>query len=114
MCVVCAVLMVFGVTELGRVIAFWWRKPDTRRTFALVVAPQGPEDCEAAVQAGAELLRWLDLEGPCRLICLNREEDPEVERICRYLSLQYPGLVVCKREDLVYHIESAEEEGENA
>lgn len=104
LCVVCAVLMVFGVTELVRVVAFWWRRPETARRFTLVVAPEGPGDCEAVVRAVAERVRWLDLAGPCRILCLNLGEDPEVEKICRFLALRYPYLRVCKREDLVYHI----------
>ena len=103
-CVVCAVLMVFGVTELVRVVAFWWRKPETARPFSIVVEPKGPQDCEAAVRAVAERVRWLDLAGPCRILCVDRQGDPELEKICRFLALQYPYLQVCKREDLVYHI----------
>ena len=103
-CVVCAVLMIFGVTELVRVIVFWWLRPDTSHAFSIVVAPESAEDCECVVRAAAERMRWLDFKGPCRLVCVNRTEDPEIDSICRFLSLRYPYLKVSKTGDLVYHI----------
>ncbi len=102
-CAVCVVLMVFGVTELVRVLTFWWTKPLTGKRFSLVIVPDGAEDCECAVRAAAERIRWLDLKGPCRLVCVNQSGDPEIDSICRFLTLRYPYLRVCKKEDLVYH-----------
>lgn len=102
-CVVCVVLMVFGVTELVRVLVFWWQKPLTRRPFTLVLPLESAEECECAVRAAAERIRWLDLNGPCRLVCVNLSGDPEIDSICRFLRLRYPYLGVCKKEDLVYH-----------
>lgn len=102
--VVCAVLMVLGIGELLRLIAFWWRRPTSALPFSIVVAPHGPEDCEAVVRAMGERIRWLELKGPCKLVCLNTGDSREIERICRLLALRYPYLEVCKTEDLVYHI----------
>ena len=100
--VFCTVLMVLGAAELVRLCAFWWHKPLRDAKCSVVVIPEGPEDCEYAVRAAAERLRWLGGEDR-RLICVNLRDDPEVERICRYLSLQYPYLRLSKTEDLVYH-----------
>lgn len=102
-CVICAILMVFGITELVRVLVFWWTRPLTDRAFSLVIMPESAEDCESAVRAAAERMRWLDLKGPCRLICVNKSGDPEIDSICRFLMLRYPYLRVCKKENLVYH-----------
>ena len=99
----CTVLMVLGAAELVRLLAFWWHKPLTETNCSVVVIPEGPEDCEYAVRTAAERLRWLGGEDR-RLICVNRNDDPEVERICRYLLLQYPYLRLSKTEDLVYHL----------
>lgn len=95
--------MIFGVTELVRVVVFWWMRPLTAGKFSVVVEPKGAEDCECAVRAAAERMRWLDLKGPCRLVCLNSRNDPEIDRICRFLALRYPYLEVFKPEDLVYN-----------
>lgn len=100
LCVLCAVLMIFGVAELLRVIVFWGLKPGNTKGFTVVVAPEGAEDCEAKVRAAAERIRWLDQKGSCRLICVNRKEDAEVERICLYLSLRYPWLKTAKPTEL--------------
>lgn len=100
----CGVLMVLGITELVRLVVFWWVRPEKPGEFTIVVAPRGPEECEALVRAAAERMRWLDLKGPCGLICLNRDENEETLRICRFLALRYPYLKVSKQEDLVYNI----------
>lgn len=95
-CVVCVVLMVLGVTELVRLLVFWWQKPLTGGAFSLLVAPESAEECECVLRAAAERLRWLDLKGPCRLVCVNRNGDPEIDKVCRLLALRYPFLRVCK------------------
>ncbi len=95
--------MVFGVTEFVRVLVFWWTKPLTEKRFSLVIAPENGEDCECAVRAAAERMRWLDLKGPCRLVCVNKNGDPEIDSVCRFLMLRYPYLRVCKMEDMVYY-----------
>lgn len=102
LCVLCAVLMILGVTELVRLLTFWWSKSLTDTRLSVVVVPESPEDCEYTVRMAAERLRWLDVKGG-RLICVNHSGDPEIDRICRYLLLQYPYLRLSKPEDLVYH-----------
>lgn len=102
--VLCVVLMVLGVTELVRILIFWWLRPDTSREFSIVVEPESAETCEYLVRAAAERMRWLNFKGPCRLICVNRTADPEIDSICRFLALRYPYLKVSKTEDLVYNI----------
>lgn len=101
-CVICVVLMILGASELLRLLVFWWTGPLTRTDFSLVVAPKNAEDCECTVRAAAERIRWLDLKGSCRIICVNKSEDPEIDRICRFLMLRYPYLRVSKIGDLVY------------
>lgn len=106
LCVAGAVLMILGAAELARLVTFWATRPAEGETLVLVAAPTGPQDCEALVRAAAERARWMG--GRCRLICLVEEETPELLSICRFLSLQYPYLRVCKKEDLVYHITEEE------
>lgn len=108
-CVICVVLMVFGVAELTRVLVFWWQKPLTSRGFLLVVEPRNAEECECTLRAAAERLRWLDCKGPCRLVCVNRRGDPEIDSICRFLMLRYPFLRVCKAEEVVYNLQERED-----
>lgn len=98
--IVGTVLLVLGVTELVRLLAFRWTKPLTGGSFALVAAPESGEDCECVLRAAAERIRWLDLKGPCRLVCLNRRGDPEIDSICRFLQLRHPFLTVCRPEEL--------------
>lgn len=100
---VCAVLMILGVSELVRLLVFWWTKPLTDKQFSVVVTPKSAEECEAVVRAAAERMRWLDMKGGYKLVCVNRSNDGEIDRICRYLMLRYPFLRVSKTEDLVYY-----------
>ncbi len=102
--VFCGALMILGVAELVRLVVFWWVRPEKPGDFTLVVAPETPEECESLVRSAAERMRWLDLKGPCGLICLNKDEDQEILKICRFLALRYPYLKVSKQEDLVYNI----------
>ncbi len=102
LCAAGVVLMVLGAAELARLVVFWATRPVEGEKLALVVAPTGPEDCESLVRAAAERARWMG--GTCRLVCLIDGESEELMSICRFLSLQYPYLRVCKKEDLVYHI----------
>lgn len=103
-CVVCVILMVLGVAELARLLVFWWSKPLTEGKLTLVVSPESPEECECVLRSAMERIRWLDVKGPVKVICLNRGGDREIEKICRLLSLRYPYLCVCKTEDLVYNL----------
>lgn len=111
-CVICAVLMVLGISELVRLLVFWWTRPLTGKSFSIVVAPESAEDCECTVRAAAERMRWLDLKGPCRLVCVNRTGDSEIDRICHFLMLRYPYLRVSKTQDLVYYCMEKKQECE--
>ena len=91
LCAAGAVLMILGAAELCRLVVFWATKPIEGGRLALLVFPQGAEDCEA---------RWMG--GGCGLICVLPEETPELLSICRFLRLRYPEMRVCKREELVY------------
>lgn len=104
-CVLCAALMALGAAELVRLAAFRWMAPLTGKKFALLIRPDSAEECECVVRAAAERIRWLELKGPCELLCLNPTGDEEIERICRFLRLRYPFLRVCKTCDLVYNLE---------
>ena len=108
--VLCAVLMVFGIAELVRPLVFWWLKPETAQEFSIVVSPGSADSCEYLVRSAAERMRWLNLKAPCRLVCVNLSDDPEIDSICRFLALRYPYLKVSKREDLVYTILDREED----
>ncbi len=100
LCAAGAVLMILGAAELCRLVVFWATKPIEGGRLALLVFPQGAEDCEALVRAAAERARWMG--GGCGLICVLPEETPELLSICRFLRLRYPEMRVCKREELVY------------
>ena len=38
----------------------------------------------------AERVKWLDLYGMCRIVCLNPTNDPEIDAIIRRLVQKYP------------------------
>lgn len=98
-----AFLAALGLVELVRWGIFWLLKPAAPQTGAFVVIPTNGEDCEQLVRGAMVRLRWMDW-GRCKLLCLNRDEDPQVEAVCKILERRYPDLRLCKQEDLVYHI----------
>ncbi len=106
--VFCSVLMVLGVTELIRVLSFWWLGSRCGEKITLVVTPESGESCEYLVRTAAQRMSWMNLKGPCRLLCVNAENDPEIDSICRFLALRYPYLKVSKKEELVYNILESE------
>ncbi len=106
--VFCGVLMVLGVTELIRTLAFWLFDSRSGEKLTLVVAPEDGESCESLVRTAAQRISWMNLKGPCRLLCVNAENDPEIDSVCRFLALRYPYLKVSKTEELVYNILESE------
>lgn len=98
-----AFLAVLGLVDLIRMGIFWLLRPSKPENGALVVIPTNGEDCEQLVRGAAARLRWLEWEN-CKLLCLNRNEDPQIEVVCKILERRYPNLRLCKRENLVYHM----------
>lgn len=97
-------LSTLGLVEVVRHVVMWaYRTKDETQTIVLV-APLGAGDCEMCVRAAAERLSWMEKRRTCRLICLNRNADPEVAEICQHLQGQYSTLVVSNYEDLTYNI----------
>ncbi len=58
--------------------------------FTVYAAVRIPEEAEYVVRSVLERVKWLDLYGMCRVVCLNESEDPEVEDVLRRLILKYP------------------------
>lgn len=102
---ICTALMVLGAAELVRIFVFLWASPAPGEELVVTVRINSAEECEYAVRAAAERIRWQEGKGSCRLLCIDQTEDPEVAQICGFLSLRYPYLRLCKSSDLVYHMQ---------
>ena len=96
-------LAALGLLELVRMAVFWMLRPQRPHREALVVIPESDEDCEQLIRGGMARLRWMDWPD-CKLVCLNRDDDPQVEAIARILERRYPQLRLSKPENLVYDI----------
>ena len=96
-------LAALGLLELVRMAVFWMLRPQRPHRGALVVIPESGEDCEQLIRSGMARLRWMDWPD-CNLVCLNRDDDPQVEAIARILERRYPQLRLSKPENLVYDI----------
>ena len=90
----CAILMILGAVQLCRFFSFRWTKSLTKGGLSILVRPQSAEECEVVLRAAVERLRWLDCKGPCEVLCLNLQRDPEIDKICRLLSLHFPAVRV--------------------
>lgn len=96
-------LAALGLLELVRMAVFWMLRPQRPHRGALVVIPESGEDCEQLIRSGMARLRWMDWPD-CNLVCLNRDDDPQVEAIARILERRYPQLRLSKPGNLVYDI----------
>ena len=99
-CIICAVLMILGAAELIRLVILWLTRPMPGTCLSVVAAPRSGEDCESAVRAAAQRMDMMELRSPCKLICLNAKNDPEISRICTFLKHEYPALEVCGSQEL--------------
>lgn len=108
--IIVVLLSIFGVVEVIRKIVFWTMKTENASEFSVVVVPESAEDCEYLIRSAAEKMRWLDIEEPARLVCINDKDDPEIDAICQALSVKYPYLFVSKSFEIEYNREEHDEE----
>ena len=88
----CVLLMILGTVRLCRFFTFRWTKSLTKGGLSILVRPQSAEECEVVLRAAVERLRWLDCDGPCEVLCLNPQKDPEIDKVCRLLALHFPAV----------------------
>lgn len=77
---------------------------EPRENISVVVVPRSAEDCEYTVRMAAKRMKWFEPNRDCRLICLNVEDDPEINALCNRLSFQYPYLQVSNFQDIGYNM----------
>lgn len=58
--------------------------------FTVYASAKSADEAEYVVRSAMERIRWLDLSGMCRVVCLNPTGDPEVEAIYKKLIRKYP------------------------
>ena len=58
--------------------------------FTVYATVHSPDEAEYTVRCAVERIKWLDLHGMCRLVCLNPDEDPEIDTIFLKLAQKYP------------------------
>lgn len=58
--------------------------------FTVYATIRRADDAEYIVRSVLERVKWLDLYGMCRIVCLNPTNDPEIDVIIRRLVQKYP------------------------
>lgn len=58
--------------------------------FTVFATVRTSDEAEYVVRCAMDRVKWLDLHGMCRIICLNPSEDPEIDAILRRLVQIYP------------------------
>lgn len=58
--------------------------------FTVFATVQTPDEAEYIVRCAMDRVKWLDLHGMCRIVCLNPSNDPEIDEILRRLVQIYP------------------------
>ena len=58
--------------------------------FTVFATIYKPDDAEYIVRCAMDRVKWLDLHGMCRVVCLNPLDDPEIDEILRRLVQIYP------------------------
>ena len=58
--------------------------------FTVFATIYKPDDAEYIVRCVMDRVKWLDLHGMCRVVCLNPLEDPDVDAVLQRLVQIYP------------------------
>lgn len=58
--------------------------------FTVFATVHTADEAEYVVRCAMDRVKWLDLHGMCRVICLNPSNDPEIDEILRRLVQIYP------------------------
>lgn len=58
--------------------------------FTVFATVRTADEAEYVVRCAMERVKWLDLYGMCRVVCLNPSENPEITEILRRLTQKYP------------------------
>lgn len=58
--------------------------------FTVYAEITSADEAEYTVRCILERIRWLDLYGMCRVVCLNPSEDVEIDEIICKLAEKYP------------------------
>ena len=61
-----------------------------KEPFVVHALVRRADEAEYIVRCVMERVKWLDLYGMCRIVCLNVNDDPEVEKILKKLVQKYP------------------------
>lgn len=83
----------FVLVAAVKAVSLWMTKSrllQEEAPFTVYVEAKSADEAEYVVRSAMERVRWLDLYGMCRIVCLNPSEDPEIEAIYKKLLRQYP------------------------
>lgn len=58
--------------------------------FTVFATVRTADEAEYVVRCAMDRVKWLDLHGMCRIVCLNPSNDPEIDAILRRLVQIYP------------------------
>ena len=58
--------------------------------FTVFATVRTPDEAEYIVRCAMDRIKWLDLHGMCRVVCLNPGNDPEIDAVLRRLVQIYP------------------------
>lgn len=58
--------------------------------FTVYATIEKADEAEYIVRSVMERIKWLDLYGMCRVVCLNPTEDAEIDVIIQKLTQKYP------------------------
>lgn len=81
------------VTAAAKAVSLWLTKSrllQEEAPFTVYVTAKNAGEAEYVVRSAMERIRWLDLSGMCRVVCLNPTGDPEIEEIYKKLIRKYP------------------------
>lgn len=58
--------------------------------FTVYATVKTADEAEYVVRSAMERIKWLDLYGMCRVVCLNPGGDAEIDAILHRLTVKYP------------------------
>ncbi|MBO5253666.1 MAG: hypothetical protein J6C51_06970 [Clostridia bacterium] len=89
-------LFILGVCLFILVMKYVWLRLTKCRLlreelpFTVFATVRTADEAEYVVRCAMDRVKWLDLHGMCRIVCLNPSNDPEIDAILRRLVQIYP------------------------